>query len=53
MQYQVLLDPTRIYSYHVSVPQSAGSAGGKQRKMQAADFTRKVRSFSTYAAWVW
>jgi heavy metal efflux system protein len=42
MQYQVLLDPTRIYSYHISVPQ-----------VLAALFTRKVRNFSTYAAWAW
>ena len=29
MQYQVLLDPAKIYNYHIPVPQVLSGAGGE------------------------
>ena len=52
MQYQVLLDPAKIYSYHITVPQVVPRCRPTM-PMRAADFIRRARSFSTCAAWAW
>ncbi len=50
MQYQVLLDPARLYSYHITVPPSFNNWASTMRT-PGADFIRKAGSFITFADW--
>ena len=50
MQYQVLLDPARLYGYHITVPTVLQQLSASTIPMQAADFIRRAGSFITFEA---
>ena len=52
MQYQVLLDPARIYGYHLTVPQVMAALAANNSNA-AADSTRRAASSTTCAALAW
>ena len=52
MQYQVLLDPTRLYGYHLTIPQ-VGRLSPPITRMPAADSIPRADSSTTFAASVW
>ena len=51
MQYQVLLDPARLYGYHIAVPQVDPAALRSITPTPAAAFTLRAASSTTSAAW--
>jgi len=52
MQYQVLLDPAKIYSYHIPVPQVLAALAANNANTVAA-FTRRASNSFTCADWAW
>ena len=50
MQYQVLLDPARLYGYHITVPHGYPAASASTTPMPAADSIRRAGSSITFAA---
>jgi cobalt-zinc-cadmium resistance protein CzcA len=52
MQYQVLLDPAKLYAYHVTVPTVMQQLSVNNR-MPAADSTSKAAVRLRDAAWDW
>ena len=53
MQYQVLLDPAKIYNYHIPVPQVLDGAGGQQRQRRRRILFAGLAIFLRARAWAW
>ncbi len=52
MQYQVLLDPNKLFAYGITVPQVAAALGNNNSNAGGGLFPRAA-SFTTSGAWAW
>ena len=53
MQYQVLLDPNKLFAYGVTVPQVAPATRRTTMPTRAAASIRRAGSSTTSAGWAW